>query len=74
MNDLDILALHYRSIILCTNFCSGFAFGSVHVSFVEDRVALGQVFLRVILFYPVSIILPWLSILIYDLGDELHAC
>jgi hypothetical protein len=33
-------------------------------------VALGQVFLRVLRFYPVSIIPPWLSMLIYHLEDE----
>jgi len=48
----------------------GFAPGSVHVGFVVDKVALGQVFLRVLRFSPVSIIPPWFSILIYHLGDE----
>jgi hypothetical protein len=48
----------------------GFALASVHVGFVVDKVALGQVFLRVLRFPPVSIILPELSILIYHLGDE----
>jgi hypothetical protein len=34
---------------------AGFAFGSVHVGFVMEKVALGQVFLRVLLFsLPVS--------------------
>jgi hypothetical protein len=42
--------------------------GSVHVEFVVDKVALGQVFLRVLRFSPVNIILLWLSILIYNLG------
>jgi hypothetical protein len=38
--------------------------GSVHMGFVVDRVALGQVFRRGLQFSPVSIIPPWLSILI----------
>jgi hypothetical protein len=44
--------------------------GSVHVGFVVDKVALGQASLRVLRFSPVNIIPPWLSILIYQLGDE----
>jgi hypothetical protein len=36
---------------------SGFAPGSVHVGFVVDRVAMGQVFLAVLRFFPVSIII-----------------
>jgi hypothetical protein len=48
----------------------GFAPGSVHVGFVVDKVALGQVFLRVLPFYPVSIIPPWLYMLIVICGDE----
>jgi hypothetical protein len=48
---------------------SGFAPGSVLVRFVVDCVALGQVILRVLRFYPVSIIPPLLSTLIYRLGD-----
>jgi hypothetical protein len=47
---------------------TGFAPGSVCVGFVVGKVVLGQVFLRVLLFYSVRIILPWLSILIYHLG------
>jgi hypothetical protein len=47
-----------------------FALGSVHVRFVVDRMALGQGFLRVIRHSPVSIIPPWLSILIYHFWDE----
>jgi hypothetical protein len=35
----------------------------VHVEFVVDKVALGQVFLRVLWFFPVSIIPLWLFIL-----------
>jgi hypothetical protein len=43
-----------------------FALGSIHVGFV---VALGQVFLQVLLFSPVNIIPPSLS-KSYHLGDE----
>jgi hypothetical protein len=43
---------------------SRFAPGSIHVRFVVDKVALGQVFLGVLRFYPVSIIPPSLSKLI----------
>jgi hypothetical protein len=39
----------------------GFAPGSFHVGFVVDKVALGQVFLRVLWFSPVNIIPPSLS-------------
>jgi hypothetical protein len=39
-----------------------FASRSVHVGFVVDKVALGQVFLLVLRFCPVSIILPLLHI------------
>jgi hypothetical protein len=37
---------------------------------VVDRVALGQGFFRVSQFFPVNIIPPWLSMLIYNLRDE----
>jgi hypothetical protein len=47
----------------------GFAPGSIHVGFVVDKVALGQVFLSSS-FFPVSIIPPSFSILIYHLEDE----
>jgi hypothetical protein len=40
------------------------------VGFVVDKVALGQVSLRVFRFHPVSIIPPWLSTLIYHVGFE----
>jgi hypothetical protein len=40
-----------------------------HVGFVVDEVALGQVSFPSSVF-PVNIILSWLSILIYCLGDE----
>jgi hypothetical protein len=43
---------------------SGFASGLIRVGFVVDKVALGQVFLRVLLFSPVNIIPPSLSKLI----------
>jgi hypothetical protein len=42
----------------------GFAPGSIHVGFVVENVALGQVFLRVLRFSPVNIILPSFSKLI----------
>jgi hypothetical protein len=51
----------------------GFAPGSAHVGFVVDKVALRQVFVLVLLFSPVSIIPPQLSIVIYHLGDEQKA-
>jgi hypothetical protein len=38
----------------------GFGLGSVHVGFVVDKVALGQVFLRILWFSPVNIIPPGL--------------
>jgi hypothetical protein len=44
--------------------------GSVRVGFVVDKAALGQAFLRVIRFFPISIIPPWLSTLIHNLSDE----
>jgi hypothetical protein len=37
--------------------------GSVHVEFVVDKVALGQVFLRVLRFFPANFILPVLHYL-----------
>jgi hypothetical protein len=40
----------------------GFAPGSIHVGFVVDRVAMGQVFLRVLRFSPVNNIPPLLHI------------
>jgi hypothetical protein len=43
---------------------TGKAPGSVHVGIVVDKMALGQIFLRVFQFFPVSIIPPWPSILI----------
>jgi hypothetical protein len=41
---------------------AGFAPGSIHVGFVVDKVALGQVFLRVLRFSPANIIPPLLHI------------
>jgi hypothetical protein len=43
------------------------------VGFVVEKVALGQVFLRVLLFSPVSIIPPWIFIFIYHLRNEQQA-
>jgi hypothetical protein len=45
-----------------------FTSGSIHVGFVVDKVALGQVFLRALRFSPVNIILPSLSKLISSGG------
>jgi hypothetical protein len=41
---------------------------SVHMGFVVDKVALEQLFLRVLPFFPANIIPPWHSIFIYHLG------
>jgi hypothetical protein len=49
---------------------SWFEPGTVHVTFVVDKVALGQGFLRVRPFSSVSIIPPWHPILMYHMGDE----
>jgi hypothetical protein len=49
---------------------SEFEPGSIHVIFLVDKVALGQVFLLVLRVSPVSIIPPSFSILIYHPGDE----
>jgi magnesium-transporting ATPase (P-type) len=40
----------------------------VHMGFVVEKVTMGQVFFRVLWFFPVSVIPSWLSILIYHLG------
>jgi hypothetical protein len=48
----------------------GFAPSSVHVEFVVDTVALNQVFLRVLRFYPVSMIPPLLHIHPYVWGMD----
>jgi hypothetical protein len=42
--------------------------GSIHVELVVDKVALGQIFLTVFRLFPVNIIPPWLTILIYNYG------
>jgi hypothetical protein len=47
-----------------------FAPVSIRVGFVVDKVALGQVFPRVLRLSPVSVIPPSFSILIYRPGDE----
>jgi hypothetical protein len=47
-----------------------FAVGSLRVGFVVDKVALGQVFIRILLVFPLSITPPWLSVLIYHMRDE----
>jgi hypothetical protein len=39
------------------------------VEFVVDKTALRQGFLRGLWFYPVNIIPPWYSVLIYHVGD-----
>jgi hypothetical protein len=44
--------------------------GSARVGFVVDKVALGQVFLRVLRFPPVNIIPPWPSMFVYHLVYE----
>jgi hypothetical protein len=40
------------------------------VECVVTEVALGQIFLQVVLFSPVSIIVPWLHSHVYHLRDE----
>jgi hypothetical protein len=47
----------------------GFALVSVYLGCVVEKVALGQVFLRVNRFSPVNIIRPWFSTFIYRLED-----
>jgi hypothetical protein len=60
---------------------SGFDSGSVHVGFVVDKVALGQVFLQVLRFFPVNFIPPVLHyydktliIFITGLHKKLQGC
>jgi hypothetical protein len=48
----------------------GFGPESIHVGLVVDRVALGQVFPRVLPFSPVIIIPPWLSMLISYVDEQ----
>jgi hypothetical protein len=38
------------------------------MGFVVDKVTMEHVFVRVLLFSPVNIVPPWLSMLIYHLG------
>jgi hypothetical protein len=47
----------------------GFATGSIDVGFVVDKVALGQVFLRVLRFFPVNISFHRRSSNSYRLGN-----
>jgi hypothetical protein len=47
----------------------GFAPGSIHMGFVVDKVSLGQVFLRVLRFYPVNISFHRRSPNSYHLGN-----
>ena len=56
--------LIYKSIYKITQtFCrSGFNHRPVHMGFMVDKVALGQVFLRVLWFFPVCTIPPMLHI------------
>jgi hypothetical protein len=46
---------------------------SVRVGFVVEKVALGQVSLRGLRFFSVSILPPWRSMLIYHLKDKQQA-
>jgi hypothetical protein len=48
---------------------TGFAPGSIHVTFVVDKVSLGQVFLRVLRFSPVNISLNRRSPNSHHLGN-----
>jgi hypothetical protein len=47
-----------RSVVGLSPQRPGFDSGSVHVEFVMDKVALGQVFLRVLRFSPANFIPP----------------
>jgi hypothetical protein len=47
-----------------------FAPGSVHVGFVVDKMAFGQVFSPSSSVFPINIITPWPSMLMYHLEDE----
>jgi hypothetical protein len=46
---------------------------SVPLGFVADKVALGEVPIRVLRFVPVNMFPPWFSILIYHLVDDRQA-
>jgi hypothetical protein len=52
----------------------GFEPESVHLRFMEEKVALVQVFLGVLRFSTVSIIPQWLSILVRHMEDERPIC
>jgi hypothetical protein len=63
--------LWLRPLVAGLSLCSsGFAPWSIHMGFVVGKVALGQVSPLVLRVFPVSIIPPSFSILIYHLGDE----
>jgi hypothetical protein len=49
---------------------TSFTPGPVHVGFVVNKVAFRQVLLQVLWSFPVSIIPPWLSTLIYHVEDK----
>jgi hypothetical protein len=59
-----------RLVVGISSRRSRFALGSVHVGLVIDKVALGQVSLRVLRFLSVNIFPPLLSILIYRSRDS----
>jgi hypothetical protein len=63
-----------RRLVAGLSHCRpGFSLRSVHVGFVVDKVALGQVFLRDLRFSSVIIIQSWLYIFIYYVGREQQA-
>jgi hypothetical protein len=67
----QLTKLHMSHVGLVVGFSPqkpGFAPGSIHAGFVVDKVALGQVFLRVLRFSPVNIIHPSLFKLISSGG------
>jgi hypothetical protein len=68
MGIIAAVPFHKRLVTGLSPWYAGFAPGSVHVGFVVDKVALGQVFLQVLRFSSVSIIPPPFSILIYIFG------
>jgi len=57
-----------RLVAVLSPWRPAFAPGSVYVRFVVEKVALGQVFLRVLRFCSISIIPRWLSTLISSGG------
>jgi hypothetical protein len=63
-----------RRLVAClSQLRPGFAPGSDHVGFVADKMEFRKGTLRVLLFSHVSIIAPWLSILMYNLRGEQKA-